>query len=247
MSDALDPAAFYTGIVADAYAALKSTSFDADRYERFVREHGEPALEIGCGDGHPLLDLRAAGLDVAGLDSSADMLERCRENARRRGLTVDLYCKPMQEMSLGRTFSSIYLAGPTFNLLPDDEAGRRALRAISAHLEPDGVALVPLWVPPPTPAADLGRTREQVDEMGVTLRYTALSETYDERSRNRTTSVRYERVSPSGDTETTEREWLIHWWTPAAFTSLCSEADVQLLSLEVGDGGADLVARLGRA
>lgn len=118
-----------------------------------MREHGEPALEIGCGDGHPLLELRAAGLDVAGLDSSPDMLERCRANAQRRGPAVDLYHQQMQEMSLGRAFSSIYLAGPTFNLLPDDEIGCRAPRAIADHLTPDGAALVPLWVPPPTPVA----------------------------------------------------------------------------------------------
>ena len=31
---------------------------------------GEPALEIGCGDGDPLLDLVAAGLDVEGLDAA---------------------------------------------------------------------------------------------------------------------------------------------------------------------------------
>lgn len=86
----MDPAHFYTGIVADAYAGLKGSSFDPARYRVFVVANGQPGLEIGCGDGQPLLDLRADGLDVEGVDSSADMLERCRANALSRGIEVRL-------------------------------------------------------------------------------------------------------------------------------------------------------------
>src|SRR6478735_4388662 len=51
--EGVDPADFYTGLVAELYAPLRSGTPDADRYVRFVREHGEPALELGCGDGDP--------------------------------------------------------------------------------------------------------------------------------------------------------------------------------------------------
>ena len=60
---------------------LKSTATEVEPYARFIAGFGEPALELGCGDGEPLLDLRAMGLDVEGLDSSADMLDRCRTAA----------------------------------------------------------------------------------------------------------------------------------------------------------------------
>jgi len=242
---ALEPAAFYTGIVADAYAALRSASVDPDRYARFVLDHGEPALELGCGDGHPLLDLVARGLDVTGLDSSADMLRRCRAFAQARRLQVDLVCQPMQEMRLGRTFASIYIAGPTFNLLPDDAAGQRALRAIGDHLMADGAALVPLWIPGPTPVADLGVAREAVDD-GVLLRYTPLAETYDENTRTRVTAARYERVRPDGRVDVADRDWVLHWWDAEAFTALCARAGVELRELEVSDDGTKLTAVVGR-
>lgn len=156
---ATDAAQFYTGLVADAYAALKSTTFAAQRYVQFVGECGEPALEIGCGDGDPLLDLRAAGLEVDGLDSSADMIQRCRVRAARRGLAVRLHTQTMEEMETGRRYRSIYLAGPTVTLLPDDDAALRALERIRAHLSDDGTALIPLWIPAPTTATDLGAGR----------------------------------------------------------------------------------------
>jgi hypothetical protein len=66
-SRVVDAADFYSGIVVDAYAKLKSTSFVAQVYANFVRSAGLPGLEIGCGDGEPLLDLCAEGLDVDGL------------------------------------------------------------------------------------------------------------------------------------------------------------------------------------
>ncbi|WP_407061585.1 methyltransferase domain-containing protein [Actinomadura napierensis] len=39
-------------------------------------------MELGCGDGDPLLELRRRGLDVDGVDSSADKLERLGRRAR---------------------------------------------------------------------------------------------------------------------------------------------------------------------
>jgi SAM-dependent methyltransferase len=189
----MDAAEFYTGIVVDAYARLKSSSFDPAPYAAFVTKTGEPALELGCGDGEPMLSLRQAGLDVEGVDSSADMLDRCRANAAALGLDVTLHHQRMEDLSLQRRYRSIYLAGPTFTLLPDDETAAQALRAIREHLTPDGQALIPLWIPEPTPPSDLGVQRTAADEQGATLVYTPLSETYDQSLRTRTTTVRYER------------------------------------------------------
>ena len=50
-----------------AYARLKASSFEADLYRDFVVAHGQPGLEIGCGEGQPLLDLRSGGLEVEGV------------------------------------------------------------------------------------------------------------------------------------------------------------------------------------
>lgn len=237
MTDAAD---FYTGFVADAYAILKSETFDATRYAAFVREHGEPGLEVGCGDGHPILDLIASGLDVDGVDSSPDMIERARRAAQERSLEVGLHVARMEDMDLGRRYRSIYLAGPTFELLPDDDTARRALRAFRLHLAPGGTIMVPLWIPQSTPSSALGVAREAHDELGAILRFTALSEELDAQTRTRRTKVRYERASPDGSTESIERDWLIHWQTPETIKSLAAEAGLAVRELVPARAHADM-------
>lgn len=100
----VDPADFYTGIVVDVYGPLKGSVPDPRTYATFIRTRGEPALELGCGDGDPLLSLRADGLDVEGLDSSADMLAKLRRTAAERGVDVTVHHSTIEQMDLARTY-----------------------------------------------------------------------------------------------------------------------------------------------
>lgn len=78
------------------YDALVSYRAPAAFYAELIRKSSEPALELGCGTGHPLLDLVEQGLNVYGLDSSADMLVQCAAKAQARGLRVRLHQQEMQ-------------------------------------------------------------------------------------------------------------------------------------------------------
>jgi ubiquinone/menaquinone biosynthesis C-methylase UbiE len=231
------PRHFYTGLVAATYRHLRSAAMDPAPYERFVRRAGEPALELGCGDGDPLLDLCAAGLDVEGLDASADMLDRCRQAAERRGLDVRLHLAGMEDMNLGRRYRSIYLAGATFNLLVDDDTAGAALARIAGHLEPGGVALIPLTIPPPTSPAVLGEYREHVTDDGPTMRFAVLDETRDEATRTQVAHVRYELVDAGRVVEWTERSWVLHWHTQSGFRALANAAGLSVLTVLDADGG----------
>ncbi|MFD5823720.1 class I SAM-dependent methyltransferase [Nesterenkonia xinjiangensis] len=214
---------FYTGLVAQMYAPLKSESFDAGPYAEFIRVHGQPALELGCGDGEPMLELLQQGLDVDGVDSSPDMLARFRTVAEIQGLAPQLHAQRMEELDLQRSYRSVFLAGPTILLLPDDAAVVETLRRIREHLAPEGAALVPLWIPEPAAGEDIGQVRETVDDDGAVLRLTLVSQDRDERSRTQRTVLRYERRR--GDVvDVAEREWLLHWHTRAGFAALAERA-----------------------
>lgn len=244
-ADGTDAADFYTGIVPDVYAALRSATFDAAPYLDFVRRVGEPALELGCGEDGPFLELARCGVDIDGVDSSAEMLERCQARAAAAGLQVATHRQAMQDLDLPRCYRSVYLAGPTFNLLPDDETAGRALASIARHLEPAGEVMVPLWIPSATPVATFGRTRTTTTAAGLTARYTVESEDFDERQRTRRTRTRYELVRQN-HTDVVRRDWIIHWHTSDGFAELARAAGLAVLETSpVQDG--EFVCYLRRA
>jgi SAM-dependent methyltransferase len=233
--NAQEPSQFYTGIVAELYAPLRSAVPDPEPYAHFIARSGQPALELGCGDGDPILELRARGIDVEGLDSSGDMLQRCREAARKRGIDVVLHEQPMQTMRLGKQYQSIYLAGPTFTLLPDDKAAAETLGRVRDHLLPGGAALIPLFVPPATPQEQLGRPRIHTTGDGIETRVTTVSETRDEATRSHTAIMRYERIGPT-ETVREDRAWLCHWYTQDGFRELATGAALTVAAVLSPDG-----------
>ena len=234
--DPPDPALFYTGLVAELYAPLRAAGPpDPEPYARFIAASGQPALELGCGDGDPLLDLRARGIDVEGLDSSPDMLARCRVAAAERGVAVTLHHMSMASMELPRRYRSIYLAGPTFNLLTDDDAAWHALARVRAHLEPQGSALIPLFVPGPVPAGAIGVPRTHVTEDAVTMRVTVLSSARDEAARLQTTVLRYELESPDR-LLSEDRPWVLHWHSQEGFRQLAGDAGFLVGDVVAPDG-----------
>lgn len=235
-SDPTSPADFYTGVVAELHHALRSDRNDPELYADFIGQWGEPALELGCGDGDPILDPRDRGLDVEGLDSSPDMLDRAREAARSRGIEVTLHHTTIEAMDLGRGYRSIFLAGATFNLLADDTTADSALRRIAGHLEPGGAAMIPLFVPQFPEATDVGRVREArlVDGRLARLRVGGIDR--DDHARTQTTSLRYE-IIDGRVTETFERRWVLHWYEEPRFTAMVEQAGMTVI--EVRHGPAD--------
>jgi len=235
----VDPADFYTGIVAQLYGPLKSSPQDpelyAAPYAAFIQQAGMPALELGCGDGEPLLELRRRGLDVDGVDSSADMLERLRRRAEEQDIRVTVFHQRMEALNLSSRYRAIFLAGPTFTLLPDDAAALAALRGIRAHLAQGGTALVPLFTPGPTPAEYIGRVRTAVAPDGAELRISAVAEQRDETARTQTTLLRYERHHGSERT-IEERPWIIHWYPRDQFETLATTAGLTVTAVTDPDG-----------
>lgn len=225
---------YYDGIVSRVYGPLRSVIADPEPYAAFVAVSGEPALELGCGDGDPILDLRERGLDVEGLDSSTDMLAGCRAAATRRGLEVTLHHQSMETMATGRSYRSIYLAGATFTLLPADAAALAALRRIRVHLEPGGSALVPLFIPKPTAEQDLGHVREHHTADGVSMCSTTLSEVRDEAARTQTAVVRYE-VRSTSEHQSEERSWCLHWYSQDGFRNLVAQAGLRVAAVLAPD------------
>jgi SAM-dependent methyltransferase len=94
-------------------------------------------LEPGCGSGRVLEPLARRGLEVAGIDRSAAMVEL----ARARGLEVVL--ADMTDFDLGRTFDGALCPINTLAHLSPGELGRH-LGHMGRHLRPGARYLVQL-------------------------------------------------------------------------------------------------------
>ena len=209
---------FYTGLVADLYEPLAGSLAEAAPIKKFVRHYGGPALELACGGGHPMLELLADGLEVHGIDSSEDMLQRCRDRAAAAGLSPTLACQLMQELDMPGSYACCYLAGASFCLMADVDDARATLQRVHAHLVAGGAFLVSAFRPgrldgPAEPT-------EQLQDDGTRISVVAIAQSEDASSQTIATTLRYVRERPGATSEVVEREWVTRWYTAKEMTAL---------------------------
>ncbi len=137
----------YQGLMAQAWDLLRGDYAnwpDRPFYRALIERQGGPALDVGCGTGRLLLDYLAAGLDVDGVDNSAEMLAICRDKAVGLGLDVEgrLFTQAMDSLDLPRRYATIFVPSSSFQLLTDPAAAALALARFHDHLEPGGLLVM---------------------------------------------------------------------------------------------------------
>lgn len=138
----------YRGIVAESYdLRFQSESFEDTAFYRHMMDAlPGPALEIGCGTGRLLIPYLRNGLEVEGVDCSADMLDICRRKAEQQKLAPVLYEQYMQELDLPRKYKTIYIPFGSFMLVSGREEAMEALRLFYAHLDQEGQLLISTYL-----------------------------------------------------------------------------------------------------
>lgn len=102
-----------------------------DRFRALLPPAG-PILDLGCGSAEPIAAyLIGLGHSVTGVDSSAAMIDACRERfPKQKWIVAD-----MREFGLQRTFSGILAWDSFFHLCHDDQ--RRMFPVFRAHAAPN--------------------------------------------------------------------------------------------------------------
>jgi ubiquinone/menaquinone biosynthesis C-methylase UbiE len=221
---------YYTGFVAEHYDLLvpedetKSYAF----FRSAIEFEGEPALELACGTGRPLLSFVMEGLDVEGLDSSSDMLDRCRTKAAERGVSVRLHEGRMESFEIDRSFRTIYAVSSSFNLLPTPDAMRESLRTIHRHLAPGGRLLLALHTPGELQVAapsdwQVAREAERPSD-GSQIRCLSRIVDFDPDRQTYETLYRYQQITDGRIRYEEDRGFLLHWQSQDQFSALLDGA-----------------------
>jgi SAM-dependent methyltransferase len=188
----------------DAIARLydlwsRGVTEDVEFYVDLAREDGGPVVELGVGTGRIAIPTAVAGVRVIGVDSSAGMLEVCREVARAAGVEklLDLRVGDLREPPVEERVRLVTCPFRAFLHLHGDDERLQALRAARELLEPGGRLAFDVFEPARDDIEDThGRWLER--EPGIFERAD-----WNETERRLTLSVRGE----SGAT-TMELSWL---------------------------------------
>jgi SAM-dependent methyltransferase len=121
------------------YMSGGDQSQEINLWMRFVKEAGEPVLELGSGTGKVLVALLERGIDITGIDTSEDMMARCRAFCEKKGLRPRLYEQSMLDFSLPRQFKLVILPSGSLGLFTSDKDIAAMFERVRAHLAPGGV------------------------------------------------------------------------------------------------------------
>ena len=81
-------ATWHHGLMARWWSEVNLLLEELAYYRGAIERFGEPALDLGCGTGRLLVGLLEAGLDVDGVDVSADMLATARAVGDAAGMEM---------------------------------------------------------------------------------------------------------------------------------------------------------------
>lgn len=124
-------------------------SKEIDFWSRIIEEAEEPALELGSGTGRVLIPLLEQGLDVVGIDTSKDMMNRCLARCKVKGLQAELHEQSMLDFDLPRKFSLIFLDSGGLGLFISNQDIQATFGRVMAHLKPGGLFIFEFEPLPP--------------------------------------------------------------------------------------------------
>jgi SAM-dependent methyltransferase len=123
---------------------------------------GGGALELAVGTGRIAVPLAARGVRVAGVDYAPPMIEQLR----RKSDAVEAVVGDMTTTRFDETFSLVYVVYNSINNVTTQEGQTAVFANAAAHLEPGGVLVIEVGVPPDRPwtVFDLSDEHVGVDE-----------------------------------------------------------------------------------
>ena len=125
-------------------ALMDDYDYDAwcEHYLALLSFGGEPlparTVECACGTGSLTVRLAKRGLNMTGVDSSAAMLRRAEEKARKWGIEAAFVRQDMKKLALTRRTDAVLCTCDGVNYLTGEQDVLSFFRAAHAALKPGG-------------------------------------------------------------------------------------------------------------
>jgi SAM-dependent methyltransferase len=165
-----DPTAYGSSGIADEYDEMYADEWQTEEAVNCLVDlaKGGPVLEFGIGTGRLALPLLERGLEVHGVDGSAEMVSKLR--AKLGGDRIPVMVGDFAHIEVEGDFALVLLAVNTIFALPSQEAQVQCFRNAARHLAPGGRFVVEAWVPDVGAFRDNRRVRPRImqsDRMSI--------------------------------------------------------------------------------
>jgi ubiquinone/menaquinone biosynthesis C-methylase UbiE len=154
-------------VIVNAYAELAKSydrlTNDVDYqavvafYQQILKKENlspRTAVDLACGTGSVALLLAKAGMNVTGVDLSAEMLCVASQKAGEQELPIQFVCQPLQNLAMPRGVDLAVCALDSLNYILDPEDCRQAFCCIYRALNPGGCFIFDVNTPQKLRAMD---------------------------------------------------------------------------------------------
>jgi ubiquinone/menaquinone biosynthesis C-methylase UbiE len=196
----------------------RSVTEDVGFYVDRALASGGPVVELAVGTGRIAVPMAQAGVDVIGVDTSAEMLSVARASAEAAGVEqrLDLRLGDLREPPISEHVPLVVCPFRSLLHMETEAEKLGALRAARRLLEPGGAYVFDVFSPSPE---DIAETHDRWLEREPGIFERAV---WDESERTLSLSVR------SGDDEAT---FGLHWLSAAEWLLLLGEAGLAVEEL----------------
>lgn len=95
-------------------------------------------LDLACGNGRHVIELKKRGYDIEGLDFSSYLIKIAEKHAKTEQLQIKFYKQDIHKISIGKQYDKVFLFFSEFGLFDADIA----LNNISKVVKKDGLFLL---------------------------------------------------------------------------------------------------------
>lgn len=98
-------------------------------------------LDLACGTGSLTMELYKKGLDIYGIDGSADMLSIARQKTAEAGYDILFLCQKMQQLDLFGTVDTVICSLDSVNHITSEIELQKTFDRVSLFMNPQGLFL----------------------------------------------------------------------------------------------------------